>query len=262
MMGHTHSVTDKDAYFEIDAITRKIMAKSGKTALIQGDHNSERFTFRLPRFIDGHDMALCNSVQVHYINTNSATQEQSTGVYEVEGMQVDTDGEGYVLLSWLIKHNATKHTGSLEFLLKFKCVDDAGNVEYVWNTSIFSGITISRGIDNGVAVVEAYADILEQWRKELVGGTSGSTARISTVNLIAENWAGESSPYYQVVYIDGVTGNSQIDLTPSVEQLVTFYEKDLTFVTENENGVVTVYAIGQKPTNNYTIQVTITEVSA
>ena len=49
-------------------------------------------------------------------------------------------------------------------------------------------------------------------------------------------------------------------MTPSVEQLVIFYEKDLTFVTENEGGVVTVYAIGQKPTNDYTIQVTITEV--
>ena len=39
-----------------------------------------------------------------------------------------------------------------------------------------------------------------------------------------------------------------------------FYEKDITFVTENEGGVVTVYVIGQKPTNDYTIQVTITEV--
>ena len=61
--------------------------------------------------------------------------------------------------------------------------------------------------------------------------------------------------------ISGVTENSQVDLTPSVEQLVVFYEKDLTFVTENEDGVVTVYAIGQKPTNDYTVQVTITEVN-
>ena len=52
-----------------------------------------------------------------------------------------------------------------------------------------------------------------------------------------------------------------MDLTPSVEQLAVFYDKDLTFVTENEDGVVTVYAIGQKPTNDYTIQVTITEVN-
>lgn len=88
-----------------------------------------------------------------------------------------------------------------------------------------------------------------------------STSRIAEVSLIATNWVGEASPYSQVATIEGVTENSQVDLTPSIEQLVIFYEKDLAFVTENEDGVVTVYAIGQKPENDYTIQVTITEVS-
>ena len=85
-------------------------------------------------------------------------------------------------------------------------------------------------------------------------------ARIAWVDLLAANWVGENSPYSQVVNIEGVTEFSQVDLTPSIEQLVIFYEKDLGFVTENEDGIVTVYAIGQKPENDYTIQVTITEV--
>lgn len=89
---------------------------------------------------------------------------------------------------------------------------------------------------------------------------AGSAARIGVVTLLADAWAGENSLYSQVVAIEGVTKNSQVDITPDVEQLLVFYEKDLTFVTENEEGVVTVYAIGQKPTNDYTIQVTITEV--
>lgn len=87
-------------------------------------------------------------------------------------------------------------------------------------------------------------------------------ATIGTVELLADKWLGSDNLYYQVVSIEGVTENSQVDLTPSVEQLVIFYEKDLTFVTENEGGVVTVYAIGQKPANDYVVQVTITEVSA
>lgn len=86
------------------------------------------------------------------------------------------------------------------------------------------------------------------------------TVTIGTVELIADKWVGSGNLYSQVVSIDGVTKHSQVDLTPDVEQLVVFYEKDLTFVTENEGGIVTVYAIGQKPANNYTIQVTITEV--
>lgn len=88
----------------------------------------------------------------------------------------------------------------------------------------------------------------------------GTSARIGYVDLLSANWVGDSSPYSQVVTIEGVTENSQVDLTPSIEQLVIFYEKDLGFVTENEDGVVTVYALGQKPINDYTIQVTITEV--
>ena len=100
--------------------------------------------------------------------------------------------------------------------------------------------------------------------KEFTGGGSSSnvqSARIGNVRLLANAWVGSNNLYSQVVSISGVTSNSQVDLTPSVDQLAKFYEKDLTFVTENDGGVVTVYAIGQKPTNDYTIQVTITEVN-
>lgn len=89
---------------------------------------------------------------------------------------------------------------------------------------------------------------------------SRSWATIGEVKLLAAKWAGGNNLYSQVVTIPGVTEYSQVDLTPSVEQLAVFYNKDLAFVAENEDGVVTVYAIGQKPENDYTIQVTITEV--
>ena len=92
--------------------------------------------------------------------------------------------------------------------------------------------------------------------------TGGSAPRIGVVNLLASAWVGENNLYSQVVKIEGVTKNSQVDLTPDVQQLLVFYEKDLTLVAENEDGVVTVYAIGQKPANDYAIQVTITEVDA
>ena len=89
----------------------------------------------------------------------------------------------------------------------------------------------------------------------------GPSARISNVTLLASSWVGEDSPYSQVVTIDGITEYSKVDLLPSIEQLAIFHDKDLAFVTENDGGVVTVYALGDKPTNDYTIQVSITEVS-
>ena len=84
---------------------------------------------------------------------------------------------------------------------------------------------------------------------------------VSSIDLVAENWIGQASPYTQVVEIPGVTANSKVDLQPSIEQLCIFYEKDLAFVAENEDGVVTVSCVGQKPMNDYTIQITVTEVA-
>ena len=85
--------------------------------------------------------------------------------------------------------------------------------------------------------------------------------RVSEVTLLASGWVGEASPYTQVVEIEGVTEYSQVDLKPSAEQLDVFHNKDIGFVTENEDGVVTVYLIGKKPDNDYVMQVSITEVN-
>lgn len=83
---------------------------------------------------------------------------------------------------------------------------------------------------------------------------------VRTVTLLANAWNGDASPYWQSVTIDGVTKRSKIDLQPDSEQLTIFYEKDVTFLAENDNGNVTILCIGQKPTNDYTLQATMTEV--
>ena len=109
-------------------------------------------------------------------------------------------------------------------------------------------------------LVTDYMAYVDQAIKKLEKASSVGS-RIAYIDLLSANWQGAASPYSQVVDVAGATKNSQVDLTPSVEQLSVFHNKDLAFVTENEDGVVTVYAIGQKPANDYTIQVTITEVA-
>lgn len=88
-----------------------------------------------------------------------------------------------------------------------------------------------------------------------------STTRIASIDISSAGWQGTGNLYSQVVTIDGVTEFSKVDINPSVEQLAIFHEKDIAFVTENEDGVVTVYCIGQKPADDYTVQVSITEVN-
>ena len=83
----------------------------------------------------------------------------------------------------------------------------------------------------------------------------------STVTLKATDWLGDASPYSQVVALADITPFTKVDLQPTVAQLNTLYELALGFFTTNEDGVVTVYAVGNKPTVDFVFQVTKTEVT-
>ena len=407
-MLHTHNIVDMGKHFVIDAATRMITPTIERVVLVQGDHNSERYTFELPRFIDGHDMSLTNRVEIHYDNVSKDKKQTYEGLYISKDAIVNGDK---IEFSWLVSGNATQLAGKTQFWINFVCVDDDDNIVYSWGTETFKSIYILANNSNTEAVIRKFPDVLSQWKQEVLdsieidgerliglvespskdgtilclrdldsgmyilsgrfkpyrsaavtysfsnnilasvirdddisyvqvfypkdntvqyfeiydddvlrkdtkladvqsvsnltttidndaddthypsakavkslvdtmsGGVTteqiaravadyleenpidvGSIAAIGTVELPADKWVGSGNLYSQVVSIDGVTENSQVDLTPSVEQLVIFYEKDLSFVTENYDGIVTVYAIGQRPMNDYTIQVTITEV--
>ena len=160
-MAHEHDVQDSDKRFVIDPATRTIKNESGKIVLIQGDHNSERFTFETPRYVDGHDMTKCNTVKIHYLN---ATEP---GVYEAGDLRVDPDNSELVIFTWLISGNATMQNGPLNFAVKFACVNN-GVTEYAWGTGVYSGLTVGMSIDNSDIIVQEYADILEQWKSEIL----------------------------------------------------------------------------------------------
>ena len=166
-MAHKHSVYDTDLHFKIDPITRAILnMATTKTKIIQGDHNSERFTFEIPRLVDGHDMMLCDKIEVHYINVASDGKNKSEDVYFVEDMQTSPEDENIVIFSWLISGNATVYPGSLNFLIRFVCLTGEA-IDYAWHTEIFNKMTISNGMNNGESVVEEYSDVLEAWKREI-----------------------------------------------------------------------------------------------
>lgn len=96
--------------------------------------------------------------------------------------------------------------------------------------------------------------------KFIESATAAPVARLADVTLLASAWGGTDNLHSQVVTIDGITQYSKVDLLPSVEQLAIFHNKNVAFVTENEDGVVTVFAIGDKPTLDYTMQAQVTEV--
>lgn len=81
--------------------------------------------------------------------------------------------------------------------------------------------------------------------------------------LVEENGETIANRYYQPVTVKNavITPNSKVDLQPSPEQLAIFHEKDITFTAINRGGNVRVCVVGQQPTQEYTIQATVTEVA-
>ena len=185
---HTHPVPDTDTYFVIDPITRKIEnTNRKKNVIMQYDHNSERFTFELPRYIDGHDMLECTSVTV---NVDNIEIVESDGIEEVKSrvnpdapditdLRVHPDDSEKVICSWLISRNSTQLAGILSFHIEFKCVDSNGNVVYEWGSDNFDEIEVRARKKNGEAAVAENSDLLEQWRTRIFGAGDSVVANIA-----------------------------------------------------------------------------------
>ena len=129
---------------------------------------------------------------------------------------------------------------------------------------------------NLMVAPDRLADIVRQFvmnNIQMLKGKDGYNMTKAEITILGgnDNWVKEDvyndgfyvGKYYgQVVEVKGatVTEKSMIDLQLTPEQLVIFQEKDLAFMMVNDNTEVTIYCIGQIPQNNYTIQVSVTEV--
>jgi hypothetical protein len=87
--------------------------------------------------------------------------------------------------------------------------------------------------------------------------------RTVDVELLASAWVETeySNMWAQEIKISGSTKYTKVKLSPTIKQIAVFYGKHLAFDTETVDGVITAYAIGQKPMNDYVIQAEVTEVS-
>lgn len=187
---HTHPVPDTDTYFIIDPITRKIENTNRKKSVImQYDHNSERFTFELPRFVDGHDMLECTSVTVNVDNIEVIEPELegtvdariNSDAPDMTDLRIHPNDPEKVISSWLISRNSTQLPGILSFHIEYKCVDSDGDVVYEWGTDTYDEIEVKARKKNGEAVVSEYSDLLEQWRTRIFGEGDSVVA-----NIVAE----------------------------------------------------------------------------
>ena len=198
-MAHTHPINDTDTHFKIDGITRLVKNVSEtKAMLVQYDHNSEKFTFEVPRKVDDHDLSLCNIVRVHYINIDKSKRTENKGVCDItETLAICPEDNESVICSWLISSNATQLVGSLYFVIQFACIE-GDKVLYSWNTARHTGVSIIDGIDNGKDIDEKF---LADWEQRI------NDTLITSVTQTAFSDVSEGENVYTFTFGDGSTSD-------------------------------------------------------
>lgn len=206
-MGHIHDVFNTDERFIINPDTRQIVQKSGKSRLVRGEHRSECYAFEMPRYIEGHDMSICNSVRIHYRNTAADGSGEAVGPYIVKDLQINPEDDTKVLFSWTPSRNATKYVGALKFSIEFRCLTGV-IVDYEWTAGTFDSITILDRIENTCREDdEKYIDILESWKSDILD----KIALKSEVDAIFNNMFDSNSIRFDTIYgtLNAETGENQ-----------------------------------------------------
>ena len=166
-MAHDSKIQDTETHFIIDPTTRTITnGFVGNNIIVQHDHNSERFTFEIPRYVDGHDMSECTEVRVNYRNSASSGLSKTESVYICDDLAISDKDENTVTFSWLLSSATTQYIGFLYFSVVFICLDGA-TIDYAWNTGIYKDITIIESINNSEEVVTDNVDAIASLREEL-----------------------------------------------------------------------------------------------
>lgn len=157
----------------VDANLRTIKIPTSITNLgVVSDDKVLKVRFQMPREYCGIDLSTFH-IRVNYLNANDEGD-----VYDVEdAVKLDDT----ITFSWLVGRHAASVQGDVEFSLCLVDTDANGKVNREFNTTPTS-LPIFAGLETGAQVVQAHADILEQWRAKLFGFGDTEEARIYAVS--------------------------------------------------------------------------------
>lgn len=208
-MSHNHNIVDSGKHFVIDPALRTITTEASNLILVQGDHNSERYTFEISQYVEGHDMSLCNRIEVHFDNISKSSNDISEGFYVAKDAEANGDT---VTFSWLISNNATRFAGTISFWLNFVCVDDDNEIIYAWGTDAFKRVTVIESNRNTEEIIHTFPDVLEQWKNEVLAEMGAGVS--------AEDIAKAVSEYMTQHPIDFTNGLPMTDRTTGKKYVV------------------------------------------
>ena len=185
-MEHIDKIKDTETHFLINPETRAITNESApNNTIVQHDHNSERFTFEIPRYVDGHDMAECSEVRVHYRNSTSTNLVKTNGLYVCDDLAISPENEDTMTFSWLLSSDATQYIGSLHFSVQFLCLEGE-RIVYAWNTGIYKDIEIIESINNSEQVIADNVDAITALKNDIVVEIEDDIEEILNTILVSQ----------------------------------------------------------------------------
>lgn len=115
----------------------------------------------------------------------------------------------------------------------------------------------------GLGSVDDTSDINKPVSAAQQNAINACKVKKTGVTLTAAGWEGTASPYTQTVTLSGITANSKVDIQMDATSLGVLIDSGTSAIwMENNNGTITAKVLGEKPSADMTVQVTITEVTA
>ena len=226
-MAHIHEIIDTDSHFIINPVSRSVTTKSEKLYVVQYDHDSEQFTFQVPRYVEEHDMSQCSRIEIHFTNITRNKKQQKDGVYYVRSDDITSDYDT-VFFKWLISREATQLVGSLKFTITFVCVGDDENVSYQWSTGVFESIEVLAKLEHTVAVIQAYPDLYTKLKQDVINSIPPSSGEVDPTLV-------------EQIIVEYLTANPPASGEPGVSPTVTVtdIEGGTSITIEDVNGAQT-----------------------
>lgn len=116
--------------------------------------------------------------------------------------------------------------------------------------------------ENRNKVLAHSAEQIDEATEKYLSGSLSDKAVLKQI-ILSTNWVGDSSPYTQVVTVNSITSHSKVDLQPDASVIAQMANDSVVALyISNDNGALTAYAVGEKPTVELSVQATVTEVSS
>ena len=166
---------ESEEILTIDLDTRVITIPESITNIgVESDDDVRTLKFRMPQKYRDLDLSEFQ-VRINYMNANAESD-----VYEVKDTKAT---DGVITFSWEVGRYALQYKGDVNFIVCMKLNDDSGEVLRELNTTLAT-LPVLEGLETDAAVIAAHADLLEQWKSDLLI----SSEKVEQLDTILSNF--------------------------------------------------------------------------